>query len=148
MTDIHIFRRDQTGMLIERLEAASARPVPGGWLLSDVTRHAVDPPRVTREAETIWTGQLDLNALSLLALPPRELSFGRIVNLVVNDAYGQRPTALYKTWINYRVASAFTGLLMILLVAALAQRFRRTGTFTRLFVLALIYGDVYYREIP
>ncbi len=138
--DVSIFVRDARGALIERLDAPSAQPVAGGWKLDSATRHTVDPPRVTHGEELTWPGQLDLESVSLVALPPRELPLDRIIDLVINDAYGQRPTALYETWMNHRVASAFAPTLMIFLVAALAQRFRRTGTFARLFIFSLVIG--------
>ncbi len=140
LVDLRIFRRDQDGMLIEQIDAASARRDGEVWTLSDVTLQTVNPPAITRVPTLGWDGRIDIENMDALSRDLKELRIHQIWALIQNEGFGQRPTNLYRTWLNYRIASAISPLMMVLLVVALAQRFHRTGAFVRLMALTVAIG--------
>lgn len=140
LVDLRIFRRDQDGMLIEQIDAASAHRDGEIWTLMDVTLQTIDPPVVIRVPTLAWDGRIDLDNMEMLSRDLKELSIDEIWRLIQNEGYGQRPTSLFRTWLHYRIASAISPLMMILLVVSLAQRFHRTGAFVRLMVLTVAIG--------
>ena len=52
VSDLSIFRRGADGILTERIDAASATDIPGGWRLHEVTRSPVDGRSVERFADS------------------------------------------------------------------------------------------------
>ena len=144
LRDISIFRRDETGVLIERLDAASARPVADGWLLVGVTRETVDPARKEAITELLWKGHIDIDELPLLSSEQRDLSLRQLEFLIYNEGFGQRPADLYRTWLYNRIAAALAPILCLSLVVALAQRFHRTGDFGYLMFTGLLFGFAFF----
>lgn len=140
LENLRIFRRDQDGMLIEQIDAAGARRDGDTWILSDVTLQTVEPPVITRLPTLVWDGQINFANVEMLSRDLKELPIGEIWSLIQNEGFGQRPTNLFRTWLHYRVASALSPLMMILLVVSLAQRFHRTGAFVRLMALSVVIG--------
>ncbi|MFQ5971607.1 MAG: LptF/LptG family permease [Alphaproteobacteria bacterium] len=140
LENLTIFRRDADGMLIERLDAHEARQSQEGLLLIGVTRRSVEPLDTSTHARLRWEGRLETDKFSLLSRGPRELRITEIRNLIVNEAYGQRPTELYRTWLHYRMASALGPVLMILLAISLLQGIRRARTFGWLLVFGVSFG--------
>ena len=80
------------GILTERIDAASATDIPGGWRLHDVTRSKVADRIVEHLATLDWPGKIDVERIQLLARPPREL--------------GLRPTAGHRRCRRLRPARA------------------------------------------
>ncbi len=144
LRDISIFRRDDEGVLIERLDAASAQPTPDGWLLAGVTRETVDPPGREFIAERVWPGHIDIDELPLLSSDRRDLSLSQLEFLIANEGFGQRPADLYRTWLYDRIAAAAIPILCLSLVVALAQRFHRTGDFGYLMFTGLLFGFAFF----
>lgn len=140
LVDLRIFRRDHDGMLIEQIDAASARREGDIWVLSDVTLKTVEPPVITRVPTLAWDGQISFENMETLSRDLKELPINEIWSLIENEGFGQRPANLFRTWLQYRIASAISPLMMILLVVSLAQRFHRTGAFVRLMILTVIIG--------
>ncbi len=83
-------------------------------------------------------------ALPLIANEMRELGSGQLAHLIAHEGYGQRPTHLFRTWLHARIASAFVPGLMIFLVVALAQRFRRFGAFGPLLLFSVGVGFAFF----
>src|SRR5690625_4695355 len=75
LVDVTIFRRDERGQPLERLDAATAeRAAEGeGWLLQEVVRHEADPYHRSQVRELFWPGELEIAELHLVARPPQEL---------------------------------------------------------------------------
>ncbi len=140
LANMQIFRREENGLLSEQLDVKNARRDGDDWFLDGVIRRVIEPPKITALAELPWDGRFDVEHLPLISRDLRELPIMDINRLVDNKGYGQRPTDLYRTWFHYRIASAITPIMMIMLVVSLAQRFRRTGTFTRLMVSSVSIG--------
>lgn len=140
VADLVIFRRDDDGLLLERLDAAAARPVAKGWILRDVTRRTVGSGKTERLPSLAWSGKIDLEEIALLAREPRELSLTQLGRVIDNQAFGIRSTAAYSTWLHVRLANAVVPFLLVVLAFALAGRFSRTGTLTPIFVRGIGIG--------
>lgn len=151
LNDVTIFRRDAEGRLTERIDAQHATrmaPQSGGdedaWLLSGVTLYSVAAASTEELPSLRWRGQINLDALPLVASDGRELRSSDLMALIENDGYGQRPTDRFRTLLHERVASFFLPALMAFLVIALAQRFRRTGAFGALMLSSLAIGFLFF----
>ncbi len=144
LENLQIFRRGADGLLSEHLLVGSARREGATWILSDTVRRVVEPPQIASLGELDWNGLPDVEHLPLIARDLRDLPLADIGRLIDNQGYGQRPTHLYRTWFQYRIASALTPLLMVALVVALAQRFRRTGSFAMVMVSSLAIGFAFF----
>lgn len=140
LLNVTVFRRDERGQLLERIDAASARRQGDGWLLQDVVRHSTSPYSTTSQPTMEWEGQVELEQLRLVARPPRELAFSDLWALLASDGYGQRPRELYATWVNARLAQFFGAPLVLCLAFSLGQGWRRTGEVTRLMLGGLSIG--------
>jgi LPS export ABC transporter permease LptG len=140
VVDITIFRRDDDGLLIERLDAAGARPVAQGWVLRDVTRRAVGSGKVEQLPSLAWPGKINLDEIALIAREPRELSLAQLGTVIDNQAFGIRSTAAYSTWLHVRLANAVVPFLLVVLAFALAGRFSRTGTLAPIFIRGIGIG--------
>lgn len=143
LEDLRIFRRDDSGLLVDVLDAKTAEPTGDAWMLSDVTRRTVDPPQIETLPKLLWNGRLDANHIPLISRDLREMPIDQIRILIANEGYGQRPTSLYQTWFHYRIASAFRSLALIVLVVALAQRFQRAGAIGTLLMVGVASGFSY-----
>ncbi len=144
LQDIIVFRRDASGSLIERLDAANATPVPEGWMLQNVTSRTVTPSTLTTHKTLLWQGHIDIDQLPLLAGSQQELSLREMAFLIDNDGFGQRPADLYRTWRQHRFAATMAPMLVICLVITLAQRFHRTGDFGYLMLTGMGYGFAFF----
>lgn len=144
LRNITVFRRDATGTLVERLDAAGATPVPEGWMLSDVIARSISPAIISRHKIFLWQGHIDIKQLPLLSSSQIDLSMKEMDFLIKNDGFGQRPTDLYRTWKQQRLASTVAPLLIISLVIVLSQRFHRTGDFGYLMFTGMSFGFVFF----
>ncbi len=142
MESLTIFRRDADGMLIERLDARRARQRGEDWVLEDVTRRAIEVGEQQFAAQLLWRGRIDMEHVVRLAREPRELPLDQIVEIIAEDAYGQRRVELYQTWLHDRIVTALTPFLMLVLVISLVQAIGKSVPFGWIFVsaLALSFG--------
>jgi lipopolysaccharide export system permease protein len=144
LRDIAIFQRDPQGMLIERIDAQTVARQGEGWRLSGVTIHTLEPAEIRTVAELDWSGSIEVEHLALLSSDQADLSLAELMQLIENRGYGQRPTELFQTWLHGRLSLALGPLLVLCLVVALSQRFRRTGDFTRLLLLGMTIGFAFF----
>ena len=125
---VSIFERDGQGLLLTRIDAATARSTPEGLILSDVVRSGVGAGPSQHLVELRWPDRLDLDRVRLLATPPRELPAAQLVEILRAGAYGARPAEPYATALYARLAGAFVPGLLLMLAFALGRRFSRTGS--------------------
>jgi lipopolysaccharide export system permease protein len=137
---ITVFRRDQQGLLLERLDAKRAVPLPKGWELRDVTRRAVGSGREQQLDRVDWQGRIELGDIALLAREPRELSLSQLRTVIANRAFAIRSTDAYVTWFHVRLANAIVPFLLVVLAFGLARRFSRTGTLAPVFIRGIAIG--------
>lgn len=138
--NITIYRRDPQGLLTERVSAGRAEPIPGGWRLLEATRSPVGAQVAERLPAYDWPGVIDLERISLLARPPRELSLSQLWDIARGGGYGLRAPEPYRTWLHQRLASAFVPMLLMMLGFALVRRFSRTASIAPVFMAAVGIG--------
>ncbi|MFD1378321.1 LptF/LptG family permease [Fodinicurvata halophila] len=144
LKDLTLFRRDDRGLLYERLDAESAQRTSNGWLLREVTRQGEAQTAPETLPVYLWDGSIEPEGLQLLARPPRELSLAQLAELISHDSYGQRSPQVYQTWIHARVTQSLTPILLLLLAVAWGQDYRRSGTLTRLMVGGVAIGFSFF----
>ncbi|MCB1834858.1 MAG: LptF/LptG family permease [Geminicoccaceae bacterium] len=140
VTNLLIIRLDDEGSLIERLHADRARMAPGLWTLEGVTRNRVGGRAVERVDELAWPNNLPMERVTALARPPQEVGLAGLIDIVRHDGYGVSTTERHRTWLYYRIASAFVPMLMSFLGFALAYRFTRGGGIASLFIRGIAIG--------
>jgi lipopolysaccharide export system permease protein len=140
---LEIFHRDQNGQLAVYSYAENARRGGSGWLLSNVVRRTVNPPSIEKIPYMDWQAPAAVEHIPLISKLLKDPRLDQLWRLVVHNGYGQRSANVYRTWFHYRIASALSPLLLILLVVSLAQRFQRTGTFVRLLISSIAVGFGY-----
>jgi lipopolysaccharide export system permease protein len=140
LLDLTLLRRDAEGILLERVDAARAEPIPGGLRLQDAVRRTVATRAVEHLPSYDWPSSIDLARLRLLATPPRELGGGRLLEILSAGAYGMRASEPYLTALHGRIAGAFVPGLLVLLAFALARRFSRTATVAPILILGMTLG--------
>lgn len=142
LLDLTLIRRDASGVLTERVDAARAEPIPGGGglRLFDAVRRAPGTRRAEPLATYDWPAAIDLDRVRLLATPPRELQAGRLVEILRAGAYGMRAAEPYLTALHLRVAGALVPALLLLLAFALARRFSRTASIAPILVAGITLG--------
>jgi len=101
LRDLRIFEFDRQGTLQATIESASARFVPGGWLLADAQRTAFDQPNPdsaifqrNQSASLRWPTAITAEMVSVAILKPERMStldlFGFIQHLNSNGQTSQR----------------------------------------------------------
>jgi len=138
--DVTIFRRDDDGILTERVEAERATTIPGGWRLEEVTRSRVAGREVDNLPSLDWPGAIDVDRVRLLARPPRELGLLQLQEIASAGGYGLRAREPYLTWLHQRVAGAFVPMFLMMLSFALVRRFSRTASIAPVFMTAVGIG--------
>ena len=139
-TDITIFRRDAEGLLLERIDAPSASTSDDGLTLKNAVRREVADGTTTMVDEMSWRGVIDFTTIDLLAREPRDLRLHQLMRVIDNDGFGQRPTALYRTWFHVRLSAALQPFLMLLLSVSLIPAYSRTGSMGWLLFAGITIG--------
>lgn len=140
VTDVTIFRRGPDDILTERIDAAKASDIEGGWRLYDVVRTQVADRTIERLATLDWPGKIDVERIQLLARPPRELGMGQLWDIIVAGGYGLRPPEPYLTWMHQRIAGALVPMFLMMLAFALVRRFSRTASIAPVFMAGVAIG--------
>ena len=119
ITGLTIFRRDNKGILVEKVEASKARYQAGAWTLDTpvTTRFAGDLAQTSTAASTSWP----------TALRPQDIQglFGD--DSALKNGGSDRPESFYATHFQSAFASPFVSLVMLLLSAPVALANFRSG---------------------
>ena len=125
---VTIFRRDQAGNLLERIEAERAVYRDGEWILQGVMRAMPSEPSTLETASLGWPQGLSLDVLLSAATHPKESTLWDLISVSGRDDLGTQPGYRYKLWLHERLAGPVTTMVLIILTVALAQPFEsRTG---------------------
>ena len=121
---VTVFRRDEKGNLIERIDARTAELLDKNWRLGDVKWWRFE----TREMKFIermeWQTELGPQTLTLLSTHPREMSFNSLRRMVDTSGFGGRPGYMYDVWLQKRISRPAATVLMILMAIPLVQFFQ------------------------
>lgn len=144
LSNVTIFRRDDDGNLVERIEAPTAEYDGEIWTLRNVTRLNVADNKVTYEVRMQWDGRFLPSLLATLAAHPRELSFVEVKRFVDAPEFGNRPLYLYEAWLHEKIVRPLASILMLLLAVPLAQRFKRQGSIAPMLTVGVAIGFLYF----
>jgi lipopolysaccharide export system permease protein len=144
LSDIAIFRRDEAGRLIEKIEAESASYADRTWILEKVVRSRPDSRETVSSDRLTWPGAIETSVLRLLSVHPRELPWSELTRLVEKAGYGNRPLYLYKVWLHKKVARPFATMMLILLAVAAVQWIHPRRQATGMLTIGIGIGFVYW----
>lgn len=144
LVGVTIFQRDNDGILVARLDAASAVIEDGAWVLHDVARYQVAGNRVEAIARLPWAGNLRPALLATLRSHPRELSLTQVRRYLAAPGFASRPLYVYQTWFNRKLVAPLASLLMILIAVPLSQRFQRHGGAATTLALGIVIGFCFF----
>ena len=127
LSGIAIFRRDKIGHVVELIEADSAAMSERGWVLRNVTKTVVGVETPVRLQSFDWPDGPTVDTLALVAVHPREMTYGRVRQFAERAGFGNRPNYVYRLWQSKKLLTPLATIVMILLAVPLVQRFDRTG---------------------
>jgi lipopolysaccharide export system permease protein len=144
LSDVVVFRRDETGILLEQIYAESASFGPEGWRLQNAIAYGRDsaPPR--RATQMIYNGSMRAAQAGSRSGDPEEMNLGDLSFFIANDGFSIRPAHVYQTWWHKRVSLVFVSLVMVALIIPLSTRFRRGGGLGKLFALGVGLGFAFF----
>jgi lipopolysaccharide export system permease protein len=144
LSDVVIFRRDASGILVEQIFAEAASLGPEGWILQNtvVYGRGTEPPK--RSTQLNYRGTMRAAEAGSRSGDPEEMNLGDLSYFIDNDGFGIRPAYVYQTWWHKRVSLIFVSLVMVALIVPLSTRFRRGGGLGMLFALGVGLGFAFF----
>lgn len=143
LENLLILHRDEDGLLLEQLHAASAEQTGEGLMLRDVVRRPVGSRPAERVETLPWPVRIDLAKVALMSKLPRELRLGQLVEVVSSGGHGIAPDEGHRTVLHSRIASSLGLCALALLPLALPRRFSRLGMTLPMFAKGLGIGFAY-----
>lgn len=120
---ITIFERDAKGAVISITTAESARPVKGGWELSQTRQQRFDG--AVMEADNFWPSPQTPESLRKLMTEPRDMSFADLMSFNKMRGSGSRPSSAYLLWALNRISLPLTCLGFLVLAVPIMQLYGR-----------------------
>ncbi len=144
LSDVVIFRRDASGIIIEQIFAEAASLGPEGWLLQNtvVYGRGTEPPK--RSTQLAYKGTMRAAQAGSRSGDPEEMNLSDLSYFIDNDGFGIRPAYVYQTWWHKRISLIFVSLVMVALIVPLSTRFRRGGGLGMLFALGVGLGFAFF----
>lgn len=126
---LHIYRRDDDGLLTARLRAARASWAGGEWHLSDVEQLEVSPAELHRQSqpERDWSINLKPDDVLRLDLVQPHLSSMMLVDVIAGERVGVQPLSFYQTVLYRTFTAPLAVFVMLLLAAPTARLMTRAG---------------------
>lgn len=144
LTDVTIFRRDASGILLEQIFAASASLGPQGWTLQNTIVYGRDTAPPKRATQLMYNGSMRAASAGSRSGDPEEMTLGDLSYFIANKGFGIRPTHVYQTWWHKRISTILVSSIMLALVIPLAARFRRGGGLGLLFAFGVGMGFAFF----
>jgi lipopolysaccharide export system permease protein len=144
LTDVTIFRRDNTGILLEQIYAASASREAAGWILQNAVVYGRDAGAPRRSTQLVYSGTMRAAQAGSRSGDPEEMTLGDLSYFIDNNGFGIRPAYVYQAWWHKRISLIFVSFIMLALVVPLATRFRRGGGLGMLFALGVGLGFAFF----
>jgi lipopolysaccharide export system permease protein len=144
LSDVVIFRRDASGILLEQIYAEAASLEPEGWTLQNAVSYGREAALPKRATKAIYNGTMRAARAGSRSGDPEEMTIGDLSYFIANDGFGIRPAYVYQTWWHKRVSLVFVSLVMVALVVPLSARFRRGGGLGILFALGVALGFAFF----
>ncbi len=144
MRDVTWYRRNSEGMIVEQVDAETARYASPGWRLAGVTRFSVQNAVTDRAdamvvGEGLTPGQIDLAKVDPDAVPFLELRR----SIEAFDAAGRRTAEMKAKWW-HKISGPLSAFLMPLLGAVAAFGLARSGQLFLRAIIGMALGFAYF----
>lgn len=142
LKDLHIYRRDRTGLLTQEIVAPSATVQSRGWRLHQAatTQVGSDTAPTGPMQELDWKTSLTPSDVVRLFRAGEEITSGAALMSVVGAAATDRSPGFYQTRLYRTFAEPLGALVMLLLSAPAALTSLRSDQSMRLFVFGISSG--------
>lgn len=129
LTGLNFFERDDTGRLIARLAAATARFDGSEWQLYDATETILSKtnPQIIQTAITPWPNGPDPQVILDLIARPEQLSKSTLGQVLSVAWSSSADPSVYSTELARRSVGPLTSLVMMLIAAATIRGQNRSG---------------------
>jgi lipopolysaccharide export system permease protein len=144
LSDVVIFKRDATGILLQQIYAEAASLGPEGWILQNAVTYGREPSQPTRSTQTTYRGTMRAAQAGSRSGDPEEMTISDLSYFIANNGFGIRPAYVYQAWWHKRISLVFVSLVMVALVIPLSARFRRGGGLGLLFALGVGLGFAFF----
>lgn len=144
LEDVIIFRRDPNGILREQIVAKQAELQGDRWNLRNVIVYYRENLPASRLENLVYSGAMKPAAAGARSGDPEEMTISDLNYFIANSGFGIRPTWVYETWWQKRIALFFATFVMIAVCIPLATRFRRGGGLGMLFAVGVALGFLYF----
>jgi len=126
---LHIYQRDDSGLLTARLRAARATWGDGEWHLTEVERLDASPTKLHRQsqAQSDWSINLRPDDVLRLDLVQPHLSSMMLVDVIAGERVGAQPLSFYQTVLYRSFTAPLAVFVMLLLAAPTARLMSRAG---------------------
>jgi lipopolysaccharide export system permease protein len=143
LSGVTVFRFDQAGRFVDRIEARSATLETSRWRLDDVTIHASGTPAVTRPVYLLPTA-LSAEQVRESFATPETISFWSLPLYISIAEQSGLGAAGYRLQYHKLLAKPFFLAAMVLLAAAVSLRIFRFGGVQRMVLGGIIAGFLLY----
>lgn len=144
LEDVVIFKRNEQGLLLEQVYAASASLDENGWKLQNSVTYRADGSPAIRATSAVYAGEARPAEAGYRSGDPEEMTISDLSYFIANNGFGIRPTFVYRTWWHKRLTALAVSLVMISLCVPLATRFRRGGGLGWLFAAGVGLGFTFF----
>ncbi|TMM46156.1 LPS export ABC transporter permease LptG [Qipengyuania marisflavi] len=144
MEGVTFYRRSPEGMIVEQIDAASARFVNPGWRLDGITRFDVQSAETSTASSMVVGQNLTPAQIDLAKVDPDALAFWDLSSSI--DAYeaaGRRTAELRAKWW-HKLSGPLSAFLMPLLGAVAAFGLARSGQLFVRAVIGMAMGFAYF----
>lgn len=126
---LHIYQRDDSGLLTARLRAARANWADGAWHLTEVERLDASPTALHRQVQNQreWPINLRPDDVMRLDLVQPHLSSMMLVDVLAGERVGAQPISFYQTVLYRTFTAPLAVFVMLLLAAPTARLMTRAG---------------------
>jgi lipopolysaccharide export system permease protein len=142
---IRIYRRDSTGLLTSRVLAKTARAVPGGWRLSDVSTVKLTPRGAERSSSPAqyWPARFGAAEARGLFAPVPHISAETARRALAGEAPVSEGPARFETRLKRRFAEPLAPIVLLILALPLALASSRTGPSWALLIYPIAAGTAF-----
>lgn len=144
LEDVTIFRRDQSGILLEQISARHAELKGTRWDLADVIVYNRENLPPVHLDSLVYSGAMKPAAAGGRSSDPEDMTISDLRYFIANSGFGIRPVWVYETWWQRRIALAFATLVMITICIPMVTRFRRGGGLGVLFATGVGLGFLFF----
>jgi lipopolysaccharide export system permease protein len=133
------------GTLVRTIEAASARPAAGGWLLDKPTLFNVADTSARTVPSLVIARGVDPTQFTLANVDADEQDFATLKDSIRQMEEAGRPTAALQAGLWHKFSGPLSAVLMPLLAAVAAFGLARSGQLAIRAVIGMALGFAYFR---